>query len=87
MSKTRKLVARWRKQPNEKSLARVCQDRRGADLRLGEECLISVRPRGRSGADGWYWYGLGQNTCGKPVATMEEAKKQAQEFYAEWKQS
>ncbi len=73
-----KKIARWRKQPNEPG--RVCQSPRGYELRVGGEVVLCVAPLYR-GEGGWYWYGMGQNTCQNPAATKEEAKAQADAFY------
>ena len=74
------MAARWRKEPNEQGLASVCQSTRGLELREKGEMIIMVSSL-REG--GWYWYGMGQNTCGNPVSTMQEAKDQATKFYKE----
>jgi hypothetical protein len=82
------VTARWRKQPDEKGRARSFQTQRGLQLREGTKVVINVAPysdsRGRS-VDGWYWYGMGRNTCKEPCATIEEAKAQADAFYKESK--
>ena len=74
------MAARWRKEPSETGLARVGQRPRGFELRENGEVLLHVSPlSGKTRWDivGWYWYGLGMNTCHEPVATPEEAKAQA----------
>jgi len=68
---TRSVNARWRKEPNETGLARVCQSPRGFDLTQAGKILARVR-RTRNG--GWFWYMLSHNTCDNPVATADEAK-------------
>jgi hypothetical protein len=82
-----KMTARWRKEPNEQGLARVCQRPRGFELRENGEVLIHVSAATAGGwsreVEGWYWYGMGQNTCREPVATADEAKEQATKFYKE----
>jgi hypothetical protein len=80
---------RWRRQPNETGLARVCQTERGYDLRMGEEVLAQVRPTyagfGRQ-SEGYYWFARSgdwlplKNTASTPVATMEEAKREAEAY-------
>jgi len=65
---------RWRKQPNEKGLLRICQGKRGLELRENEEIIAHVNPL--TVGDKWYWCGFGQNTCRKPVNTKEQAKQQ-----------
>lgn len=78
-------AARWSKQPNETGLRRVVQGTRGYDLKKDGERLATVRPlyspTDRFQVIGWYWYGFGQNTCGSPVSTPEEAKAQAMDAY------
>jgi hypothetical protein len=34
---------------------------------------------------GWYFYGLGYNTCQTPCQTSEEAKAEAMKHYKNWK--
>jgi hypothetical protein len=82
--------ARWRKQPDEKGLARTFQNKRGLELREGTTIVMRVAPsqdRMGRGIDGWYWYGLGKNTCQEPCATQEEAKAQADAHYKQWKKT
>lgn len=77
-------AARWRSTPRLKGLAAIGQGPRGVELRANEVTLITVAPHYGGGhriVTGWYWYGMGQNTCGSPVATLEEAKAQATKFY------
>lgn len=65
----------WKKQANERGLAKVCQGQRGFDLRLNGEPIAHVRPFGwGNDKKGWYWYGCSKNTSDKPSATPEEAK-------------
>jgi len=75
------MALRWRKQPNETGLRRVCQGPRGFELRDGEKAVVHVapltNPANRWEVIGWYWYGLGMNTSGEPVRSAEEAKAQA----------
>jgi hypothetical protein len=33
---------------------------------------------------GWYWCGLGKNTCGEPCRTEDDAKAQATVWYREY---
>ena len=66
-------MKRWRKQPNETGLARICQSARGFELRENGETIAHVAQT----KGGWYWYGYGNNTCSKPVATADEAKAEA----------
>jgi hypothetical protein len=70
----------WRKQPNEKGLARICQGPRGYELRSGGEVVMHVAPK-REGFDkwaihGWYFYGLGYNSLseGRVFTSPEDAK-------------
>lgn len=75
------MIARWRKQPNETGLSRVCQSQRGFELREGTEVVIHLSPLGHSGE--WYWHGLGRNTYASGVTfpTIEDGKKDANEYY------
>ncbi len=71
---------RWRRQPDERGLARVCQRKRGADLTDGSKILAMVRPVTPDGL--WHWYGSGVNTLQRSTnnrmfATIEEAKADA----------
>lgn len=77
-------VARWRSTPKAKGLARVGQGPTGIQLREGTTVIIQVVPKYAypyRTREGWYWYGLGQNTCNSPCATIEEAKAEASAFY------
>lgn len=76
----------WRKQPNEKGLAAVCQTPRGYELRHAGVRLGSVSPSTEMGRryDIKGWYGCGAwdewgvpriNTCHTLSETMEEAKR------------
>ncbi len=73
----------WKREPNETGLARVCQGKRGWDLRINGNRIAMVRPWTK-GFDrtvrGWYWYGGSDalavprmNTCDSPTKTSEEA--------------
>jgi hypothetical protein len=75
-----KMAARWRRQPDEQGLARVCQSPRGLQLR--EKGVVILRVNHLRGG-GWYWCGMGQNTCDNAASSMEEAKEQAIKFYKE----
>lgn len=72
------MALRWRKQPNETGLRRVCQGPRGFELREGSTIVIRVSPLLSNHREvmGWYWYGLGKNTSNEPTKTAEEAKAQ-----------
>lgn len=88
--KTPKITARWRKQPDEKGLARSFQNKRGLELREGTKIVVRVvhnRDSLGRGIEGWYWHGLGKNTCDEPCQSMEEAKAQADAHYKDWKKS
>ena len=69
-------MKRWRKQPNAIGLASACQSPRGYELREGQVVIAWVSPltKDRFEIIGWYWYGLGHNTCSTPVKTAELAK-------------
>jgi hypothetical protein len=53
--KTSSVILRWKRQPNERGLARVSQGLRGWDLFMGAERLAHVRP---------LFYGLSRNLVG-----------------------
>ena len=93
-STTAKPRLRWRKQPNERGLARVVQLPRGHDYTDGEKTIAYVRPSidgygGSRALKGWYWWASGDaglpyvNTCNDLCATAEEAKKKAQSYVKE----
>ncbi|WP_454056832.1 hypothetical protein [Cupriavidus sp. Marseille-Q8015] len=76
-------VARWRRTPRQRGLAGVIQ-MRGYQLRVGERVLISVSyasTLGDGANGGWYWAGMGQNTCSQLLKTAEEAKAAADAWY------
>jgi hypothetical protein len=79
--------ARWRKQPSEGGLRSIGQGPRGYELRQDGEVIIAVHAYGGSALGGslkgWYWYGMGVNTCNtKPLfKTKEEAKADADAHY------
>jgi len=76
-------MKRWSRQQNETGQAKICQSPRGIDLKEDGIVIASVRPimDGLTRkVEGWYWYGLGNNSCNKPVSTMEEAKAQVMEY-------
>lgn len=77
------MSARWRKQPHERGLSGFGQGPRGFELRENGKLVIMVEPlvKDRFTVVGWYWYGMGQNTCMTPCKTMEDAKQQATEYY------
>lgn len=80
----KKPVARWRKEPRETGLRSIGAGPRGYELRLGDDVILSVRPDGGNWArplKGWFWVGMGQNTCRSLCATVEEAKAQADAYY------
>lgn len=81
MTIPKKPAMRWRKQPDEIGLSKVGQAPRGAELRRGEEVLVTVTALGGGALTGplrgWYWYGLGKNTSQSPKPTLSEAKAEA----------
>lgn len=85
----RRGVARWRRQPKMPGLAGVTQGVRGAELRIGEEVLITVSPviRGLNASEvsGWYWSELGKNTARTPKNTLADAKAEADIHYNSWR--
>jgi len=75
------MAKRWRKQPSETGLARVCQSPRGYELREDGEAIAHVVPvHMRFIITGWYWYGFDQNTYSHPVETADECKKQVKKY-------
>lgn len=82
---------RWKLQPREKGLRAVGAAPRGYQYHDGNEIYATVSPNGggwQRKQDGWYWYsrvsGESVNTCRTPVATIEEAKAQAQAHVKEY---
>jgi hypothetical protein len=72
----------WRREPSMQGLARVTQGPRGAILKVNGEDVGRVyanRDYRTHRHNGWYWTARGngvalKNTCGTPVASIEEAK-------------
>ena len=89
METKKKARLTWRKQPNESGLARVGQGPRGAVLKVdgedvGRVCANSV---GFNEYRGWYWTAVDnagrvplKNTCDKPVAALDDAKRQCEAY-------
>jgi hypothetical protein len=83
----------WKRQPNEKGLARVCQGERGWILSVDGKavCRVAVAYKGWSKDKlGYYWYGSSEslgiahrNTCNSPVPTAEEAKAECERYVRE----
>ena len=83
----------WSRQPNETGLARVCQSKRGKDLKLLGCRIAYVRTFGRyhplyeRGL--WYWVASSKddiplrNTCGEPSATLEDAQRACEAYVRE----
>lgn len=77
------MSARWRKTPRPRGLAGIgfnqgfeLRDGRYVLLRVSAACnLGEVRPKG------WYWAGLGQNSCQSLKNTAELAKADADAWY------
>lgn len=76
------MAKRWRKQPDETGLPRVCQSPRGYELRENGEIIAHVVPCMKDTVTiaSWYWYGFGQNTSNSPRQTADECKKQVKEY-------
>ena len=80
----------WRREPKETGLRRVYQGTRGYELRYNQETIITVSPLYRywdryiDDIVGWYWVGLGRNTCQTPCSTPEEAKIEAKAYAKEY---
>ena len=84
----------WRHQPDERGLAHAAQATRGLDLYYGDSLrrvqVASVRPLMPDFSrqlTGWYWYAREDsldiarfNSAQNPVATMEEAKQEAEAY-------
>ena len=77
-------MKRWRREPDERGLARVMQRPRGLELRESGKVIATVVPSATSRGN-WFWHGFGQNTCYNPVATKEEAKAQVMTYIKEHK--
>ena len=78
------MVTRWRRNPPETGLRAVVAGPRGHQLYVNGEPVLSVSAKGgygRTPVEGWYWYGMGQNTAHAPCPTAEEAKAEAMAFY------
>jgi hypothetical protein len=82
---------RWKMQPAETGLRAVGAAPRAHDLHDGEEIYATVSPNGggwQRKQNGWHWYsrvsGEPVNTWAEPVATVEEAKAQAQAHVKEY---
>jgi hypothetical protein len=94
MTKAKAGRLRWKREPNEKGLARSFQAPRGCIYHDGVTEYARVYPaptlKGypRSFC-GWYWVarvdGLVPlcNTCYTPVGTVDEAKREAQQYIKE----
>lgn len=79
------MAARWRLDPAETGLRAVGAGPRCSGLYAGtSDWILKVSPIGGDWKEpliGWYWYGMGQNTCRRPCATVEDAKAEAMAFY------
>lgn len=78
--------ARWSRDPRETGLRAVVQGERGFQLKKDGDVIVRVAPIKKGGSSwgeviGWYWYGMGQNTCISPCDTADEAKAQAMAHY------
>jgi hypothetical protein len=70
----RKRPARWRRGEN--------SYRFGPDtyrLYRGDDCLVTAQ---KCRDNSWFWYGLGVNTAGRSVPTLEDIKQQVTEYLA-----
>jgi len=86
------MAARWKKQPSETGLARVCQTERGLILSDAGHRIITVAPNCTNGgtrAVNWYWYGMERNTYSEKLffTTKEEAKTDADNAFKEWRKN
>ncbi len=78
------MAARWKLNPRETGLSAVGAGPRASQLYDDGKAVATVEPLGgdwRGPLRGWYWYGMGCNTCDTPAATVDEAKAQAMAFY------
>ena len=77
------MTLRWRKEPNERGLAMVCQAERGMQLRDGVNVIARVIPHTNQyhQTTGWWWYASvgdeSMNTCRQRWDTKEGAKAAA----------
>ncbi len=77
------MTARWRKTPRPRGLAGIGFNQ-GYQLRDGDRVLISVGAAcdmGQATPKGWFWAGMGQNSCDQLVKTAEIAKAAADAWY------
>ena len=77
------MAARWRKTPRPGGLMNILF-RQGFQLTENGKVLLSVNAAhemGKATPTGWYWAGLGQNSCQQLCTTKEEAKAQADAWY------
>lgn len=86
---SRRPPLRWRKQPSERGLARICQGARGWDLQRGGEVLAQVRYCYRDRENVVYFYasvnGINYNSLwdGRRFPTVEAAKDAAKKWVRE----
>lgn len=69
---------RWKRVPRSAGLRGMVEAVRH-EYTDGVERHATVQARGRHEGGGWFWYASGVSTSDKPVATVEEAKRQAEE--------
>lgn len=86
---TKKIKLRWKKQPQATGLRSIGAGPRGSTFHDGEKKYATVSALGGGGRRptiGWYWVagwdsGIPlKNTCNFPVASEEEAKKEAEAY-------
>ena len=80
------MAARWRKTPRPGGLRNIGFTQ-GFELTENSKVLLSVNAAydmGRHIPRGWYWAGLGQNSCQQLCATKEEAKAQADAWFKQY---
>ena len=81
------MTIRWKLEPKATGLRSIFAGPRGSDLLDSRGNILMTtscsRDAGvRGPVEGWYWYGMGQNTCNNPLcATEKEARKEARAYY------
>ena len=80
---------RWKLEPRETGLSAVCAGPRSSYLHDGKEKFAAVQAMCRRARDSatWFWWARNDNhgvplfnSCGTPVATVDEAKAQAMAY-------
>ena len=82
------MAVRWKMNPKETGLRSVGAGPRGSNLHAEDGSILmstsSVGGGWRGPIEGWYWYGMGMNTCRQPLyATEADARVAARLYYDE----